>query len=170
MGEFGMVMSGIVVGSLATLFLLHDLGPRRAAFAVRAVDAAATRPLRHEVLRPHQAVETIVYDAEDDPATLHLGAFVDGALVGIATIHPDGERTFRVRGMAVRDGSRGDGIGSALLDGLLAHADDRGATLVWCNARMTARRFYERRGFVAVSDEWEEPSMGPHVRMERRLG
>ena len=139
-------------------------------FEVRRVDAASTRPLRHEVLRPHQPPETIVYDAEDDPATLHAAAFVGDELVGTATVHPDGEATFRVRGMAVREGFRDAGIGSALLDACLAHADGRGARLVWCNARTPARSLYERRGFVVVSAEWEEPRIGPHVRMERRLG
>lgn len=137
--------------------------------SLRPITAADTRPLRHEVLRPHQPPSTIVYDAEDDPRTLHLGAFADGQLIGTGTIHPDGAAVFRVRGMAVRDGYRRAGVGTAILEGLVEHARSRGATSVWCNARTTARGLYARAGFVAVGEEWDEPFLGPHVRMERSL-
>ena len=38
------------------------------------------------------------------------------------------------------------------------------------NARTPAVRFYERHGFAVVSEEWDEPDIGPHVRMERPVG
>lgn len=138
--------------------------------SVRAIPAEATRALRHEVLRPHQAPATIVYEHEDHPDTLHLGAFAGEEVVGTGTIHPDGDGVFRIRGMAVRDGLRGGGIGGSILEGLVAHARSRGASLVWCNARTPARTLYARVGFVAVGAVWEEPHIGPHVRMELRLG
>ncbi|MFM8999890.1 MAG: GNAT family N-acetyltransferase [Actinomycetota bacterium] len=137
---------------------------------IRPIVAEATRGLRHEVLRPHEAPATIVYDHEEDPATLHLGAFAGDVLVGTGTIHPDGAGVFRIRGMAVRDGRRGGGIGAAILDGLVVHARSRDAALIWCNARIPARAFYARAGFAAVGEEWDDPQLGPHVRMELRLG
>ena len=137
---------------------------------VRPIPATATRALRHEVLRPHQPPATIVYAHEEHPDTLHLGAFAEEELVGTGTIHPDGDGVFRIRGMAVREGLRGAGIGAAILEGLVAHARSRDAALVWCNARTPARTFYARAGFVAVGEVWDEPHLGPHVRMELRLG
>jgi len=50
---------------------------------------------------------------------------------------------------------------------VLDHVADRGGTLVWCNARVPARRFYERAGFTVHGDEWDEPGIGPHVAMAR---
>jgi GNAT superfamily N-acetyltransferase len=143
---------------------------RQPAPELRRITAEATRGLRHEVLRPHQAPATIVYDHEGHPDTLHLGAFDGDELVGTGTIHPDGDGVFRIRGMAVREGRRGAGIGAAILGGLVAHAAHRGATLVWCNARSPARTLYGRAGFVGIGDVWDEPQLGPHVRMELRLG
>lgn len=137
---------------------------------VRPIPPEATRGLRHEVLRPHQPPATIVYDHEEHPDTLHLGAFAGEELVGIGTIHPDGEGVFRIRGMAVRDGRRGGGIGAAILEGLVAHARTRRASRIWCNARTPARTFYARAGFVEIGEVWDEPHLGPHVRMELRLG
>lgn len=133
---------------------------------LRAIPAATTRELRHLVLRPHQSAETIVYDAEDDPDTLHIGAFVGPMLIGTGTIHPDAPGRFRIRGMAVLDGHRGEGIGSAILEGLIAHARSRSPRLIWCNARVPALSLYERAGFVQVGERFEMPHIGPHVRME----
>lgn len=136
---------------------------------LRAVDAATTRPLRREVLRPHQAAETIVYDAEDAPSTLHVGAFLDGELVGTATIHADGPGIHRLRGMAVREGFRDRGIGALLLQRCVEHATGLGGQRIWCNARTAAARFYSRHGFVEVGETFDLPDIGPHVRMERPL-
>ncbi|MHB8235006.1 MAG: GNAT family N-acetyltransferase, partial [Solirubrobacteraceae bacterium] len=65
--------------------------------------------------------------------------------------------------------ARGRGAGAAVLDELLRHAADRGASRVWCNARTPARRFYERAGFHVSSPVFEVPQIGPHVVMERSL-
>lgn len=138
------------------------------AVEVRPISAAETRGLRHEVLRPHQEPDSIVYDAEEHPDTLHLGAFEGDELIATGTIHPDGAHVFRIRGMAVREGHRGGGIGGAILAGLLAHARSRDASRIWCNARVPARSLYARAGFTEVGDAWEEPWIGPHVRMELR--
>jgi predicted GNAT family N-acyltransferase len=52
-----------------------------------------------------------------------------------------------------------------VLAAALAHARAHGAELVWCNARVPARAFYERAGFAVHGDEWEDPDIGPHVAM-----
>ena len=58
----------------------------------------------------------------------------------------------------------------AVLAAVVAHVADAGGALVWCNARVPARRFYERAGFVAHGDEWDDPEIGPHVAMWRPVG
>jgi hypothetical protein len=49
------------------------------------------------------------------------------------------------------------------------HVAERGGGLLWCNARVPARRFYERARFSVVGDEWEEPNTGPHLTMWRAV-
>lgn len=137
---------------------------------LRPIPAADARPLRHTVLRPHQAPEAIVYDAEDHPDTLHIGAFVGAELIGTGTIHPDAPGRFRIRGMAVLEGRRGSGVGEAILSGLIEHARSKEASLIWCNARIPALSLYSRAGFVQVGERFDEPHIGPHVRMELALG
>jgi predicted GNAT family N-acyltransferase len=57
----------------------------------------------------------------------------------------------------------------AVLESLVRHAVDRGASRVWCNARTPARSLYERAGFSVVSEEFELPDIGPHLVMERKI-
>ncbi len=145
------------------------------AFVVRPVTAAETRPLRQRILRPQQRVEELVYPHDDDVDTLHVAAFVDGALVGTATIHPDpmpdgrAPDAWRIRGMATTPEMRRKGCGVALVKACLDHASTRGGRVVWCNARTSASAFYASLGFVTQGDEFELPGIGPHYVMMKRV-
>lgn len=139
---------------------------------IRQVRADDVRPLRHRILRPAQPFEETVYPGDDDPDTVHLGAFDGERLVGIASLYkedrpggPAGGR--RIRGMATETDVRGTGYGAALLAGCIEHAAGGGAHEVWCNARTVAVDFYRRAGFAVVSDEFDIAGVGPHVVMAR---
>jgi ribosomal protein S18 acetylase RimI-like enzyme len=136
---------------------------------VREVSLVETRPLRHAVLRPHEAVDSL---AKHEPSDAYaLGVFDSGVLIAVGFIGSDGEPgAWRVRGMATAPRARGNGAGSAVLDALLEYAIARGASRVWCNARTPARSLYERAGFCVVSEEFDLPDIGPHFVMERKMG
>ena len=136
-----------------------------AGFEIRQVALADTRPLRREVLRPHQTVEEL---AGHEPAdAVAFGAFAGEQLVAVGLIGPEGEPgVWRVRGMGTREHARGQGAGSRILTALVQHAAAHGARRVWCNARTPALSLYRRAGFVVASDEFEPPDIGPHYRME----
>lgn len=143
---------------------------------VRPVSAADTRPLRSEVLRPGQPPTDLVYPGDAVAGSFHAGAFVDGALVGIATVYPeampltpaadlDPSNAFRLRGMATRAGLQGQGIGRVVLGRCIEHVREAGADVLWCNARVSALGFYERLGFQTVGDEFDIAGIGPHYVM-----
>jgi ribosomal protein S18 acetylase RimI-like enzyme len=143
---------------------------------VRPISAAETRPLRGEVLRPGQPPASLVYPGDDAPDSFHAGAFVDGALVGIATVYPepmpldpaagfDADRAFRLRGMATRPDLQGRGLGRAVLTHCIEHVRAAGAEVLWCNARLGALGFYRRLGFQTIGDEFEIAGIGPHFVM-----
>lgn len=121
---------------------------------VRAIPAAEARPLRRDILRPGEPPEAVVFPQDDDPLTLHAGAWVDGRLVGVATVlreAPLGEDdagAWRLRGVATLPEARGLGYGAAVLRACLDHVARRGGGLIWCQARPEAVRFYERHGFT----------------------
>ena len=133
--------------------------------AARSVPLEQTRALRQAVLRPYLTVEDM---AGHEPAgAVAFGAFDGDELVAVGLVGPEGEPgAWRVRGMATAPQARGRGAGTAVLAALLRHASAHGATSVWCNARVRAIPLYERAGLRVVSDVFEPPDIGPHVRME----
>jgi GNAT superfamily N-acetyltransferase len=142
---------------------------------VRPVAAADTRPLRLQVLRPDQPPESAVYPGDDDPSTRHFGGFVDGRLVGIASLYaeprPHGPaHGWRLRGMATEPSARRRGVGDALLTACVDHVVAQGGGELWANARLGAVDFYTRAGFDVVSDRFEIAGIGPHVVVRRILG
>jgi GNAT superfamily N-acetyltransferase len=132
---------------------------------VREVPIAQTRPLRQAILRPHDSEETVASHEPED--AFALGAFHEEELIAVGFIAADGRPgSWRIRGMATVASARGEGVGSAVLAGLVEHARAASAARVWCNARTPARSFYERAGFRIVSEEFEIPGIGPHFVME----
>jgi GNAT superfamily N-acetyltransferase len=135
---------------------------------LRSIPLAQSRALRREVLRPYMTVEEL---AEHEPGdAVAFGVFQDDELVAVGLVGPEGETPgdWRIRGMATAPHARGRGAGTKVLQALVQHARNNGATRVWCNARTPARSLYERAGFVATSDEFETQRIGPHYRMELR--
>ena len=144
---------------------------------IRPAPLDEVRVLRHLVLRPHQRPEQIIYEHDDDTDALHLGAYVDGALVAIASVtrepappvlRASGD-AWRIRGMATLTEHRGGGVGGELLERCVDHARSNGATLVWLNGRTPARAFYQRHGFAVTGDVFEPPNLGPHLLFSRAL-
>lgn len=142
---------------------------------VRPISAAETRPIRQKVLRPTQTAEELVFPGDDEPTAGHFGAFVGHDLVGVASVYEQGETgqteagLWRLRGMAVLPEYRGRGLGVRLFEATADHAIVHGGSTYWCTARVTARDFYLARGMHQVGDEFELPTIGPHVIMRMAL-
>jgi GNAT superfamily N-acetyltransferase len=144
-----------------------------AGITVERVDAAVTYPLRRRVLRPGRPPDAARFAIDDEPSTASFAArTADGEVVGTAVVYPepcpwvpDRPGAWRLRGMATAPGLRGRGIGSRVLETALAHVAASGGDLVWCNARVPARRLYERAGFRAHGTPWDDPEIGPHIAM-----
>lgn len=151
-----------------------------AAVTVRAVDPETTRALIHAVLRPHQPATTLaaLLAGQTAFAAYPVGDVEDAAdrVIGTALVAPnpmpdmpEAPNTWRLRGMATDPRWRGRGVGGAVLDAVIDHVRSTGGAMLWCNARVSARGFYERAGFAVVGWEWEIRGIGPHVRMWRQL-
>jgi GNAT superfamily N-acetyltransferase len=129
--------------------------------------------LRHAVLRKGFPREAAMFAGDDAPTARHFAAVADGRVVGCATIHLnsfEGKAAWQLRGMAVETEFRSRGVGSLLLSAVERSVREDSATrLMWANARTPARAFYERNGWVVVSEEFVIPESGPHFRMIRRL-
>jgi ribosomal protein S18 acetylase RimI-like enzyme len=141
----------------------------------RAVSADRVRPLRRQVLRPGQPDAALVYAGDEDPETLHAAIVLDTVIVGVASVmrdpHPRDPQAgdWRIRGMASAPTLRDCGVGSALLRACDVHARERGATRLWCNARVRARTLYERGGLVVEGERFEIATLGTHYLMSKPL-
>jgi GNAT superfamily N-acetyltransferase len=129
--------------------------------------------LRHVMLRHGLPRESAIFPGDELVDSRHYGAFQDGRAVGCTTFHVsqwEGEPAWQLRGMAVAEDLLQQGVGKAIPqfseDDLLAGSSVR---LLWCNARVPAAGFYQKRGWEIRSAPFDIPTAGPHVKMTRRL-
>ncbi|MFM2097790.1 MAG: hypothetical protein RIT06_418 [Chloroflexota bacterium] len=128
-------------------------------------------PLRHAVLRAGRPIETAYLPGDAEGLGEHWGAWSGGTLaacVSLYQVHRNGQPTTQLRGAATVEGLRNQGVGGALLDATLAawRSNDQAARPLWCNARIRAVTFYERRGFIASGEPFDFPDAGTHRYME----
>lgn len=120
--------------------------------------------IRMEVFVREQDVPMDLELDEWDAQSEHALAF-DGVLaVATARLLPGG----RIGRMAVRRAWRGQGIGGAVLERLIARAAERGMPEVSLHAQQHAASFYRRHGFEATGAPFMEAGIA-HVAMVRRL-
>lgn len=134
--------------------------------------AAADRPeiaaLRTRVFVEEQGVPAeIEQDAHDAGAVHVLDRDDDGRVVATGRLLVRDGRGVIGR-MAVDASARGAGHGAAVLAELHRQAVLLGLTEVELHAQLTARGFYERAGYAAVGDVYQEAGIA-HVTMRRAL-
>ena len=130
----------------------------------RELGPAATE-LRFAVFVVEQKVPPEMELDEHDPVSLHaLARDEAGAVIGTGRLLPDGH----IGRIAVAAGARGRGVGDALMRALLHAAQARELPEVVLSAQTHATRFYERLGFVAEGDAYDDCGI-PHVTMRMAL-
>jgi predicted GNAT family N-acyltransferase len=124
--------------------------------------------LRTRVFVEEQGVPPeIEQDAADDDAVHVLSRDDRGAVVATGRLLVRG-RSAGIGRMAADAAVRGRGHGAAVLAELHRQAVLLGVTEIELHAQVGARGFYERAGYTAVGEEYEEAGI-THVTMRRRL-
>lgn len=141
--------------------------------ATASVATAADWPdvvaLRTRVFVDEQGVPPeIEQDAADARAVHGVARDGRGVLVATGRLLLRGDGTATIGRMATDAAARGKGHGAAVLRLLQEEARRRGARLVELHAQVGARGFYERAGYAAVGEEYEEAGI-MHVTMRYRL-
>ena len=125
--------------------------------------------LRTRVFVGEQGVPAeIEQDAADATALHALSRDGSGRVVATGRLLLREDGTAAVGRMATDAAARGQGHGAAVLAELHRQALARGVVEIELHAQVTARGFYERAGYAAVGDEYEEAGL-VHVTMRRRL-
>jgi GNAT superfamily N-acetyltransferase len=141
---------------------------------------AAILDLRHRILRAGLPPESARFDGDEAATTLHFAAFAiadsggEGEkAVGCLSLMLnswEGEPAWQLRGMAVDDSLQRRGLGTVLIQQAEEAAAAEGkAGWLWCKARVPAIGFYQKHGWKVVSEVFEIPTAGPHVKMSKRL-
>lgn len=143
---------------------------------IREIAPEDTYAIRHRILRPGRPLEEVQFSGDHDSSTVHIGAFVNDELAGIATLvknsQPDfqSKLQYQLRGMAVLPEVQGQRIGQQLLRWGESFLKEEGrAELLWCNARETAVKFYEKNDYKMHGDFFEIPNVCVHVVMYKYL-
>jgi predicted GNAT family N-acyltransferase len=137
-----------------------------------AVATAADWPeivaLRTRVFVDEQGVPPEIEQDDADATAVHvLSRDRTGALVATGRLLVRGN-VAGIGRMAADASVRGRGHGAAVLAELHRQAVLRGVTDIELHAQVSARGFYERAGYTAVGEEYEEAGI-THVTMRRRL-
>jgi GNAT superfamily N-acetyltransferase len=148
-------------------------------YSIQRVAVKKILPLRHRILRAGLPSETANFDGDNAVSTLHVAALA-GDVLGASPVVAgclsfmlntyNGEPAWQLRGMAVDEPHQGRGLGRKLLTwGEAAVAAEGKAIWFWCNARTPAAAFYQKQGWKVVSEVFEIPTAGPHVKMCKKI-
>lgn len=130
-----------------------------------AADRPRLQPVRREVFVIEQRVPEAEEWDDDDQVCVHVLALRNREPVGTGRISPAG----KIGRLAVLSEFRGRGIGDRILLMLIEQARHRGLAEVTLNAQVHAMPFYERHGFKAQGEVFDEAGI-PHRRMQKALG
>lgn len=128
-------------------------------------DRDALRAIRDQVFIREQQVPVEEEWDELDPQCQHvLARDAGGAAIGTGRLTP----TRKIGRMAVLASWRGRGVGAAMLQQLVERARELGWREVSLHAQVSAIGFYQRFGFQAYGEEFEEAGIR-HRAMRREL-
>jgi predicted GNAT family N-acyltransferase len=119
--------------------------------------------LREPLGHPREAV-AFPFEAE----SLHLLAIRNGRVVGCVLFHPESPEDGRLYQMAVLPPLQRSGVGTRLVRALEGELIRRGFRSVHLHARAQVVPFYERLGYAAIGEPFEEVGI-PHRNMRRAL-
>ena len=123
--------------------------------------------LREQVFSVEQGVDLAADRDGLDDLAIQVVAVESGRVVGTCRVLLDGD-IGRLGRMAVESGSRGRGLGAAILAAAERLARDAGARLMRLHAQRYVEDLYARAGYARYGEPFDEEGI-PHVAMEKHL-
>jgi predicted GNAT family N-acyltransferase len=128
----------------------------------------ASVELRRRVLRLPLGMEFPVADLAKEGNEIHLGAFLEGTLVGVLLLRPLSRSLAKMRQVAVDFPLQGRGVGRDLVRYAEAEALRLGYLEIELSAREPVCPFYERLGYAREGERFTEVGL-PHFKMRKTL-
>ncbi len=124
--------------------------------------------LRTEVLRKPLGLSLKNEDLSWDKEDIIFIAEQNEKVVGCLMLHDVGNKTIKLRQMAVYDSWQGMGIGRMLVGAAEKYAAQSGYDQVVLHARKGATGFYTTLGYLQFGDEFMEVGI-PHIAMKKDI-
>lgn len=121
---------------------------------------------RMEFSSPPRSREAALSRGDTAPMAVHLGAYLDGRLVGVCSIGPERlpvlnrPDAWRLRGMMVLPDFRNRGVGPALLKHQLQEIDARPNPFAWSYVQSRQAPFFIQYGYRPTGYTYEHPVSG----------
>ncbi|WP_040278407.1 GNAT family N-acetyltransferase [Psychroserpens damuponensis] len=144
-------------------------------FYIKEISAKETYAVRQPILREGQPLEDCEFSGDHLETTIHLGLYVDEALIGIASFLDNcsvlfsEEKQYQLRGMAILKAFQGQQFGEHLIKHGERVLKEKGIYRIWCNARETAIHFYTKNEYQIIGDPFEIENVGTHYVMTKVL-
>lgn len=128
-----------------------------------------TVQLRDKILRKPLGLAFSAEQLAEEFSDFHLAAFTnDWVLRGCLVLTPKGDKTLKMRQVAVDEAVQKLGIGRQLVAASEALARRNGFDVMELNARDTAVPFYKKLDYTIVGEQFEEVGIA-HFKMVKNL-
>ena len=132
---------------------------------IAAVPLVDVWKMRREVMYPELSIDEV--KLADDESGNHLGLYDGDDLVSVVSVFVKNDE-LQFRKFATRTAKQNKGYGTALLKQVMEVAEKMQCLKIWCNARISATKFYEKFGMQATGDTWLAKGH-EFIKMEKQL-
>lgn len=132
---------------------------------VEQIFPSLTWRIRQVTMYPDQSLDFVKLDNDFDG--IHFGLYVEHELTGVVSLFITND-IGQFRKLAVLSEAQSNGLGGQLMRYLIDFCKAQKLTLLWCNARVTAKAFYIKLGFQESSQKYSASGF-EYVRMELDL-
>lgn len=120
---------------------------------IEQISQELTWKLRQQELYPDLPIDAI--KLEEDDLGMHLGLFYQNRLTTVVSLF-ESDNALQFRKLATDKKYQRLGLGSAMIRYVLQYAKEKKLEKVWCNARLSATKFYEKLGFVEIGNPFKK--------------
>ncbi len=147
--------------------------PVREKIEFKSVSLKEIQKLRKINLYSNNLSNLSKYKEDAYEKTKHYGIFKDHKLVSGLTLIENTkglmEKDVQIRGMFTIEGEMRKGYGSMLIKNVIIKSKQNKVKIIWCNARISALKFYKRNKFIEVGEKFNIPLIGSHKKLARKL-
>ena len=143
---------------------------------IKSINANDTYSVRHPVLRPERPIEECYFELDNHLSSLHLGMEFNGEIIAVLSALPIKCKNFpnlmsmRLRGIATLHAFQKQGLGSQLmLEVEKRLLKLKKIKLLWLNARISAKPFYQNLGYESMGETFNIQGVGDHQFMYKKL-